>query len=170
MTCNGGNVMRLALLTLFLYAGVSVRCQSVAPAPKTPETAGERPQGAQLWTDCKRSAPDLSISSLALRKGERPDGAPATWHWEAAQVDSKNIFHPSPLNSAVQSRTLVAQNGEPSFYHMPSRQWPNAKSEPIPTQWPLAKFERIPTEWPSLKIMPITSRPTTPATTRVPLK
>jgi hypothetical protein len=167
--------MRMTILALFLGTGVAAMCQSMAPAPKAPENAGENPQRTKPLTDCKTITPDFSMLSFATLKGERQSGVPASWHWNDGQVDSKNIFHDpfagadarisptntfssSSSNSAVPSCTLVAQNWQPSIYEMLFPQWPNAKLEPIPTQWPNAKFEPIPTEWPSFKMTPITSQ------------
>ena len=172
--------MRMATLALFFGTGVAAMCQSMAPASNAHENAGENPQYTEPLRDCRTIAPDFSMLSFATLKGERQSGVPATWHWNDAQVDSKNIFHypfagadaqinptntlsSSSSNSVVPSSTLVAQNWQQSIDEMPFRQWSNAKLEPIPTQWPNAKLEPIPTEWPSFEMTLITSQlPTTP--------
>jgi hypothetical protein len=176
-----GITMRVVLLALSLSTGAAALCQSAAPAPTKPERSGENSQGAQLGMDCKKLTPDLSIPSFAPRIGDRRSSAPAPWHWDEVEADSKNIFHlpffgperqinsknafPSAvLNSEAMSCTLVAQSGVSSFDRRLFRQWPNAKLEPIPTQWPNARFEQIPTGWSGLKKAPITSQLSTPTT------
>ena len=166
--------MRFKIVAFFLCTGVTAICQSTAPARMTPEKPGTITQDTQLGTNCitERLTPDLSIPSFAPQIGERRSSASATWHWDDAQVNSKNAFHApafgsegqinsknafhSPvLNAEAQSCTLLAQNGLPSFYQTLSQQWPNAKAGPIPTQWPNAKIEKIPTEWPNLEFVPV---------------
>jgi hypothetical protein len=177
--------MRMTILALFLGTCVAAMCQSMAPAPKASENAGENPQRTKLRTDCKTTTPDFSMLSSATQRGDRQSDGTATWQWSDGQVDSKNPFRSllagadwqitskntfpsSPSNSAVQSCTLVAQWGQPSFYEMLFPQWPNAKLEPIPTQWFQAKLEPIPTVWPRFEMVPIKSRVSTTPTPRVP--
>jgi hypothetical protein len=167
-----GSEMRFKIVAFFLCTGVTAICQSTAPALVTPQKPVVVTQDAQSWTNCEKLTPDLAIPSFAPHAGKRRSSASATWHWDDAQVNSKNAFHapvfgsagqinsksafPSPvLNAEAQSCTLVAQNGLPSFYQTLSQPWPNAKAGPIPTQWPNAKIERIPTEWPNLEFVPV---------------
>jgi hypothetical protein len=173
--------MRMATLALFFGTGVAAMCQSMAPASNAPENAGENPQYIKPLKHCKTITPDFFMLSFATPKGERQSGVPATWHWNDAQVDSKNIFHSpfagagaqinptntffsSSSNSVVPSGTLGAQNWQQSMDEMPFRQWSNVKLEPIPTQWPNAKLEPIPSEWPGFKMTLITSQPPTTPT------
>ena len=64
-------------------------------------------------------------------------------------------FHVPPVQTSALLAILTSPSILPSS--SPSRIWPNAKSEPIPTQWPNAKFEQIPTVWPHLKMLPLAS-------------
>ena len=170
--------MRMMIFVLLLGTSVAAMCQSIAPAPKAPENAGEKSQRTKPRMDDKTTSPDFSMLSFPTLKGECQSDIPATWR---GQVDSKNIFHSlladangqissnntflSPSStSALQLSTLVAQNVQPGFYKMPFPESPNVKLEPIPTQWPNAKLEPIPTEWPNLKLVPITSQLSTTPT------
>jgi hypothetical protein len=164
--------MRLKILALFLYAGVVGMCQSVAPPPKTSARVDQSGQGTQKRTDCKKAAPDFSVSNLAPWQRERRFEVQA-WHWDDAQVDSKSGFHSPFLIPTTKSCPFDQRLNPQSFYAklepLPT-QWPNAKLEPIPTEWPNAKFEAIPTDWPSLNVVPLASRPGAPTTTSIPTK
>jgi hypothetical protein len=166
--------MRMTIFALFLGTGVAAISQSIAPAPKTPQNAGEDLLRTGPWTDTKTRTPDFSMLSFATPKGECQSAVPSTWHFDNGQADSKNIFHfqfvgataqvnsnntspSSTSNSAVQSSTLVAQNWQPMVNEMLFPRWPNAKLDPIPTRWPNAKIEPIPTDWPNFKMAPITA-------------
>ena len=162
--------MRFKTLALFLCAGVVGMCQSVAPAPKTSARVDQSGQGTQQRTDCKKTAPDFSVSNLAPRQKEARFDVQA-WHWDDA-LDSKSAFH-SPFLIPRAPSCPFDQELWRSFQaklEPPPTQGPNAKFEPIPTEWPNAKFEAIPTDWPSLKVVPLAPQPGAPATPSIPAR
>jgi hypothetical protein len=171
--------MHFKIVAFFLCTGVTAICQATAPA--TPEKRGGIQQDAQLGTNCltERLTPGFSVPSFALQTGDRQSSASPRWDWNDTQVHSKNVFRaPVPgsagqvnsknafpslvLNSEAKSCTLVAQSGLPGSDQTLFKQWPNAKTEPIPTEWPNAKIEKIPTEWPNLKFVPVHTSTMTP--------
>ncbi len=158
--------MRFKVLVLFLCAGVVGMCQSVATAPKKSAQADQSGQRTPQRVDCKKAAPEFSVSNLAQEQKEHQFNV-QRWHWDDPQVDSKGAF-PSPFWSTTTEPCSFAQELNPHLFYaklepLPT-QWPNAKLEPIPTEWPNAKLEAIPTAWPSLKVVRLASQPAAPTT------
>jgi hypothetical protein len=154
--------MDCKILVLFLCASVVGMCQSVAPASKTLARVNSQ-QGTQQWTDCKKIAPDASVSSLAPRQGERRFHV-QTQHWNVAQVDSKSTFiSPFPSGQPCPFDQQLWRSFQTKLEPLPG-QGPHTKSEPIPTEWPNGKFEPIPSDWPGLKVIPMASEPGASAT------
>jgi hypothetical protein len=149
--------MRGKILALFLYAGTTAFCQSVAPAPVSPDEWGRsQPAFTPPAWDFNKLPSDGRTPSMAAPKIFIRPGAGVARPWNDARIDPKMIVHPPPSSLGVQPPgTLVAQ----SLY-------PNLRF--LPVEWPRLKLQPIPTQWPKLEMSPATGG--TPATVRVQAK
>lgn len=147
--------MRLAILSLVLCGGMMAYGQSTAPGSASEDKAWKGPIATSTWMDFDKIPLSGHTGFTREAKTFTMPNASFFQQPEKAQAEPKMRFQllQHGMGAALDA-PLLAQNDSPSRPNI-FRQWPNLKSEPIPTQWFNAKAEPIPTQWRDLKFLPV---------------
>jgi len=143
---------RFALLAVFQCFAIMAFCQLSANTSGTGQTSlNKRPAPLSLFNfDSSQFAKIPPAANFSI--AERWDGQGATQNQADVPADARGAFH-APCMDVTKLVEMASNNS--SIFPLPTRRWPTARGEPIPTQWPNARFEPIPTTWTDLKLQQI---------------
>jgi hypothetical protein len=144
-------MIRFALLSVLLFQGAVVFCQSTATPTASPQVPGKRSEVNRPFDfGNSRSGPTVARPPFKAFNCQDPKD---TRNKASTPIDFDHLFD-APCTDLKSHVELFARN-ENLLSPSPLVVRPPLKREPIPTQWPNAKVERIPTHWPNLKLRPV---------------